>query len=376
MERQKYPIGIQNFARLREMDNLYVDKTGYIRSLVSRGVIYFLSRPRRFGKSLLLSTLEAFFEGKRELFKDLEIEQWDEWDWDTYPVIHIDLNGKDYTVKESLQEKISTQLSVYEQKYNISAPASGIEDRFAATIEAAYRVTGKRVVVLIDEYDKPILDTLHDDALKDIHRDSLRAFYSILKSSDKYLRFCFITGVTKFGQMNVFSGLNNLQDISIYDEYAGICGITEDELHHYFRPGVEKCAEKWECSSKEAFQLLKHNYDGYHFSPSLLDIYNPWSVLNAIDSRFIGMYWNQTGGGMSFVYRMLEAGRIDLADLDNTEVNLQTIMGAQTDVTNAVPVLFQTGYLTIKSYNPKSMTFILTYPNLEVESGFIGGLRR
>lgn len=374
MENARFPIGVQNFEKLRMEGDLYVDKTGYIRKLIDAGSIFFLGRPRRFGKSLLLSTLEAFFEGKRELFRELDIDNWDEWDWKVYPVIHIDLSAKDYTREEGLQERINEHLVKYEAKYGVTSTASSIDERFRTLIEKAYAETGERVVVLIDEYDKPILDTMHDDSLKDINRDRLRAFYSSLKSCDKYLKFCFVTGITKFGQLNIFSGFNNLQDISLWDEFAGICGITDEELHYYFNARINECTSKWECTLDEAYKTLKDNYDGYHFSPCLLDVYNPWSVLNAIHQQFINTYWNQTGGGASFLYRMLESGKISLTNLDDVRVNIEDLNGAKVDIDDAIPILYQSGYLTIKSYDPKSLTFTLKYPNSEVERGFIRGL--
>lgn len=374
MEYQKYPIGIQDFEKLRIADDLYIDKTGYLRKLIEYGTIYFLGRPRRFGKSLFLSTIDAFFKGKRELFKGLEIDSWEEWVWKEYPVIHIDLNAKDYTYKESLEEKINAQLIEYENKYSVESVDSSLDGRLSSLIKTAYSATGLGVVVLIDEYDKPILDTMHDDSLKNLHRDKLRAFYSSLKSCDKYLKFCFLTGITKFGQMNIFSGLNNLQDISLWDEFAGVCGITEEELHTNFETGIAGCAEKWMCSVEDAYRILKDNYDGYHFSPCLLDVYNPWSVLNAIQQKFINNYWNQTGGGTSFLYRLLEANKITLTNLDNAKAYLEDLNGSKVDIDDAIPILYQSGYLTIKSYNPDTRTFTLKYPNFEVERGFVRGL--
>lgn len=370
----KYPIGIQNFEKLISDGYLYVDKTAYIRQLVEFGAIYFLSRPRRFGKSLVLSTLENFFEGKRELFRGLAIDAWDEWDWQPRPVIRIDLNAKDYTYRESLFEKINAQLLAYEKEYDVSSPDTSLDGRFASLIRKAYENTGKRVVILIDEYDKPILDTMHDEEIKNLHRDQLRAFYATLKSSDQYLEFCFLTGVTKIGQMNIFSGLNNLNDISLDDRYAQICGITEDELRLYFKDGLARCAEKWNCPEEEAIALLKKNYDGYHFSPSLQDVYNPWSVLNAMSKEFIDSYWNQTGGGLSFLYKLLEQGNLELSDLDNTEVDATVLNGSRAGVSSSVSILYQSGYLTIKSYNLQDNLFTLKYPNLEVENGFLKGL--
>lgn len=374
MDNVKYPIGVQDFEKLRKEGNLYVDKTGYIRKLVEKGSIYFLGRPRRFGKSLLLSTMHAFFEGKRELFKGLEIDGWEEWGWEEYPVLHIDLNAKDYTYKESLEEKINAQLLVYEEKYGVVSPDPSLDGRLTSIIKKANAETGLGVVVLIDEYDKPILDTMHDDSLKDMHRGQLRAFYSSLKSCDRYLKFCFLTGVTKFGQLNIFSGLNNIQDISLWDEFAGVCGITEEELHANFESGVDGCARKWGCTIEDAFKILKDNYDGYHFSPCLLDVYNPWSVLNVINQQFIDTYWNQTGGGMSFIYNMLRSDLISLTDLDDCTCTPEDLKGTRVDIDDPIPIMYQSGYLTIKRYDSATREFTLKYPNNEVERGFLNGL--
>lgn len=370
----KYPIGVQNFDEIILGDYTYVDKTSYVRSLVENGKIYFLGRPRRFGKSLLLSTMAAFFEGKRSLFKGLAIDKWDEWDWGEYPVLHIDLNAKDYTYKESLAERLNEYLRQYEETYQVIPPDNSLDGRFRAIIEKAYETTGRQVVVLIDEYDKPILDTLHDDSIKELHRDSLRAFYSVLKSSDKYLKFCFLTGVTKFGQLSIFSGLNNLNDISLVDEYAGICGITEDELHEYFEEGSEACAQDWGETIEDVYKNLKHYYDGYHFSRRLLDVYNPWSVLNAMAHKSLGYYWNASGGSMSFLYKLLVNNRIQLRDFDNMRCPMSMLQGVTTDVNNPIPVLYQAGYLTIKSFDARTLLYTLKYPNFEVATGFLEGL--
>lgn len=370
----RYPLGVQSFDSLIKDGYIYIDKTQYIKLFVETGKYYFLGRPRRFGKSLLLSTMHAFFEGKRNLFKGLAIDNWSDWDWAEYPVLHIDLNAKDYTQKEGLEDRLNEQLSRFESRYEISNPATSPDERFRTIIEKAYKSTGKGVVVLIDEYDKPVLDTMHDDSLKDLHRDMLRAFYSSLKSCDKYLKFCFLTGVTKFGQLNIFSGLNNIQDISLWDEFAGVCGITEEELHTNFEIGVQKCAEKWDCDIPDVYRILKENYDGYHFSPLLLDVYNPWSVLNALQQQFISNYWNQTGGGLSFLYKMLKSERVALTDLDDCICTIDDITGIRVDVADVIPIMYQSGYLTIKSYDPSLREFILTYPNNEVKNGFVNGL--
>lgn len=371
MQKIRYPIGVQSFEGLIKDGYTYVDKTDYIRRLVEDGKIFFLGRPRRFGKSLFLSTLHAFFEGKRELFKGLAIDSWDEWDWEEYPVIHIDLNAKNYTYKESLQERINAQLIDYEATYDVTAPDTSIDGRFGAIIKKAYEMTGRRVAVLIDEYDKPILDNLHDDTMLEMHRDSLRAFYSVLKSSDQYIRFIFLTGVTKFGQLNVFSGLNNISDISLLNEYSGICGITESELRKYFDSGVRRCAEEWECTVEEAYGQLKHYYDGYHFSGRAVDIYNPWSLLSALRDRELTYYWNATGGTMSMLYNLIRSNRLQLRDLDGERCSIDDLMGKYVNVTDAVPMLYQTGYLTIGSYERDSRLVTLRYPNYEVKRGFL-----
>lgn len=374
MKGVSYSTGIQNFEKLRTKGAIYVDKTQYIRQLLETGSIYFLGRPRRFGKSLFLSTLHAFFEGKRDLFKGLAVDSWDDWDWGEYPVIHFDLNAKDYTYKESLKEKIDAQLHDYEEIYNVSPGDSGLEGRFLNLIKKAYADTDREVVVLIDEYDKPILDTMHDDSIKDMHRDTLRAFYFAIKSADKYLKLCFLTGITKFGQLNIFSGLNNLKDISLWNQYAGICGITEEELHEYYGESVRRWADEWGCTPEKIYCRLKENYDGYHFSPALLDIYNPWSLLNALEAKIIRSYWNATGGNTSFLYRLLQTGRFDLTDFDNTVCYIDELEGEGADTDDILPVLYQSGYLTIRSYDHNSGEVKLKYPNLEVEKGFLEGL--
>lgn len=370
----KYPIGVQYFEGLIKNGYSYVDKTSYIRELIEDNKIYFLGRPRRFGKSLFLSTLEAFFSGKRELFKGLDIDSWEEWDWSAYPIIHIDLNAKNYQNRESLEEKLNAQLLDYEILYNSHSEDKSIEGRFQNLIRKAFESTGREVVVLIDEYDKPILDTMHDDAIKELHRDSLRAFYSVLKSSDRYLKFCFLTGVTKFGQLNIFSGLNNLRDISLANKYAGICGITENELHEYFHSGVEACSKEWECSVDEAYDLFKKNYDGYHFSPSLLDVYNPWSVLNSLANQELGVYWNASGGSLAMLYKLIKADKIQLSSFSNIKCTMSEMQGVSTDTNDSITILYQTGYLTIERYDADVNIFTLNFPNTEVERGFIEGL--
>lgn len=342
--------------------------------LLENGKYYFLGRPRRFGKSLFLSTLQAFFEGKRDLFNNLKINQWDEWNWNKFPVIHIDLNAKDYTHKNSLVERINMQLIDLEHEYEITPIDQSIEGRFLYLIKSLYEKSGEKVVVLIDEYDKPILDTLHSDELAPIHRDMLRAFYSVLKSGDAYLKFVLLTGITKFGQLSIFSGLNNIQDISLRREYAGICGITESEFLDIFKSSVKECANEWGCSEEDAFLELKKNYDGYHFSPQSPDIYNPWSLLNALSERDIRQYWNASGGNASFLHKLIIGQKMQLSDLSGYECYADDLYGSNADITNPIAVLYQAGYLTIKNYSINSRLYTLDYPNKEVADGFIKGM--
>lgn len=370
----KYPIGVQNFEKLRTEGYLYVDKTDFIRRLVNNGSYYFLGRPRRFGKSLLLSTLEAFFQGKRHLFTGLAIDADSDWDWQEYPVIHIDLNAKDYTRPDSLEQRIGVQLDSYERKYDVTSLDETLEGRFMAVIQQAYERTGRPVVVLIDEYDKPILDIIHDENAANMHRDTLRAFYSVLKSADRYLKFCFLSGITKFGQLNIFSGLNNLRDISFDDEYSAICGITEDELHSYLYGGVSRCADKWQMTLDETLGLIKTNYDGYHFSPFSADIYNPWSLINCLSERFIREYWNASGGSSSFLHKLITNNRIEISDLNGYLCTADILYGPSVNIASPVAVLYQCGYLTLKSYDMHTRRFTLGYPNQEVANGFLTGM--
>lgn len=376
-EIQKYPIGIQNFVEIIRDGWTYIDKTDYIRILVSSGKYFFLGRPRRFGKSLFLSTMHAFFEGRRDLFRGLAIDSWTEWDWKKYPVIHIDLNAQNYTEDNALQIRVSRQLTDLAEHYAIEdAPHSNISDRFYNLIVRTSKKTEMPVVVLIDEYDKPILDTMHDPELEDMHRDLMRGFYSVLKSADQYIKLGFLTGITKFGQLNIFSGLNNIEDISLSKEFAGICGITEEELHQHFETGVNDCARQWNVSVDKAYEYLKIIYDGYHFSEDSPDIYNPWSLLNAIKKKTIGEYWNASGGNASFLYKLIKNQRFDVKDLSGYECTGEELYGTTASQASSVAMLYQTGYLTIKEAqrNGPELIYTLGYPNREVERGFLEGL--
>lgn len=371
MDELKYPVGMQSFPEIREKNYVYVDKTQYIPKLMTRGKYFFLGRPRRFGKSLFLSMLHAYFSGRKELFDGLAISRF-EHDWKTYPILHLDFTGRNYTKEESLESALNSFLSNYEDIYN--CPSSGTEpdERFENIIGHVYKQTGKKVVILIDEYDKPLLDTIGLPELQDKFRNELRGIYGNLKKMDSCIEFAFLTGITRFGKLNIFSDLNNLKDISMVEDFSGICGVTSDELHSYFHRGVGKFAEANEISTTEAYERLRTNYDGYHFSPKgCADVYNPFSLLNALQDKTIGQYWFSTGTPL-FLVRQIKSQAIELSDLNEIEVTQRQIENVPFDMEgDPVPILYQSGYLTIKSYNQTNGIITLGYPNREVELGFL-----
>lgn len=370
----KYPIGVQSFAKLREDGYIYVDKTGYIANLIKEGNYFFLSRPRRFGKSLLLSTIEAFFQGRKELFEGLEISRM-EHDWQPHPVFHMAMNANKCQTVRDLEATIESFLYYYEQLYGRNEPSDSLALRFGALIRSAYNKTGKRVVILIDEYDKPLLDSVGNKALQDDLRAILKGFYSNLKNGDQYIQFAMLTGVSRFGKLSIFSDLNNLQDISLSEKYSAICGMTIEEIRDNFDAGVRELAANNGMSVEDAYAELKKNYDGYHFSPVSPDMYNPFSLLNALSSGYIGAYWFSTGTP-TFLVRMIRDMQIDLRDLEHTKIKLNNLMDASFDLSNAIPLMYQSGYLTIRSYDRRFGTVVLDYPNEEVEQGFLDMLMK
>lgn len=366
---ERYGIGLQDFKTIREGGFTYVDKTAYIPMLLENSNYYFLARPRRFGKSLFLSTLEYFFSGERSLFKGLEIDSFD-WDWAKYPVIHIDLNGADYTLEDSLTERLNNSLFQYEKQFGPDRIVSkSLHERFRALIVDLYEKAGRQVVVLVDEYEKPIIDSLDYPELNERHKDTLRAFYGVLKSLDKYLKFGFFTGVTRFGQMNVFSGLNNIRDISLLEEYGAICGITGKELTESFKEGISRIAQGENTDFEGALRLLKDNYDGYHFSRNCPDIYNPYSLINAFASKEINSYWAFTGTPTLLVKLLLQKD-YDLEGLDGIRASGERLLGIDNSFDDPVALFYQTGYLTIKHYDSETKEYILSYPNSEVQKAF------
>ena len=364
----KYPIGIQNFESLRNDGYVYVDKTALIYRLVDEGRYYFLSRPRRFGKSLLISTLEAYLSGKKELFKGLAIDQLEK-DWTEYLIFHLDLNVGEYQSKESLYEKLDTFLTPLEELYGTLPSLHEAGQRFEYVIRQAYKKTGKRIVILVDEYDKPLLATIAHPELQDSFRTTLKAFYGVLKSMDGYIKFALLTGVTKFGKVSVFSDLNNLIDLSMNRRYQQICGITKDEILKYFDESVHELADGYGISYDEALARLKEDYDGYHFVNNGVDVYNPFSLLNTFANCEFGRYWFETGTP-SYLVEVMKQDNYRLPDLTREQVTGDFLNSIDSMSKNPIPLIYQSGYLTIKAYDPEFGFYTLGFPNKEVEEGF------
>ena len=370
---RKLPIGIQTFSDIRTQGYLYVDKTALMWQIANIGKPYFLSRPRRFGKSLLLSTFEAYFEGKKELFEGLAIEKLED-KWEKHPVLHLDLNAEKYDTVESLNAILSYQLTQWEAIYGKGEDEATLSNRFKGIIQRAYEQTGKGVVVLIDEYDKPLLQAIHNKELMEAYRIILKAFYGVLKSKDSCLRFAFLTGVTKFSQVSVFSDLNQLNDISMSKNYATICGITKQELLEYFTPELEALAEENDQSFEETVEMMTQQYDGYHFHQKGEGVYNPFSVLNAFDKMEFGNYWFQTGTP-TFLVELLKKSDYDLRTLmDGVEASAITFSEYRVEEDNPIPLIYQSGYLTIKDFDKEFKIYTLEFPNDEVRYGFLNFL--
>jgi hypothetical protein len=367
---RKMPIGIQDFEDLRTNGYMYVDKTAYLYRLVTRGKPYFLGRPRRFGKSLFLSTLKAYFLGKKELFEGLAIAELEK-DWTVWPVIYIDFNRGSNDCLQSVKNLLSMMLDDYESEWRITEKYSDLPERFSRLIKTAYEKSGKKVVVLIDEYDKALLYTMYDSEKNDALRESFKGFYGVLKGMDYCLRFVFLTGVTKFSKVSIFSDLNQLIDISLDEQYAGVCGISETELLQYFRPEIGALAEKCEMTFDGAFAEMKKRYDGYRFAKEGEDMYNPFSVLNVFNSLDFGYYWFQTGTP-TFLVKALRNSLYDIRKFNgDVIIDVISIMDYRVGESSLTPLLYQSGYLTIKSYNKKIDAYTLGFPNDEVKYGFL-----
>ena len=371
--RRRYPIGIQTFSEIRRGDYLYVDKTGYVYRMTHSDAKYmFLSRPRRFGKSLLVSTLHSYFEGRKDLFEGLAIEKL-ETEWQEYPVLHFDMSTAKNVSKERLESELSLKLVRYEAIYGRGEGEKEINQRLEGLIKRAYQQTGKQVVVLIDEYDAPLLDVVHEEKDLPILRNVMRNFYSPLKACDPYLRYVFLTGITKFSQLSIFSELNNIKNISMDEAYAAICGITEEELRFQMRDGLEVLAYKLQTTPEEILAVVKENYDGYHFTLPSPDIYNPYSLLNALSDGKLDFYWFGSGTS-TYLIEMLRKYHVMPQQIGNRKA-LSTSFDAPTErMTDITPLLYQSGYITIKDYSAITRLYTLDIPNKEVRIGLMESL--
>ena len=376
----KYPIGIQSFEKIREDGYVYVDKTDFVYSLAHEGSVYFLGRPRRFGKSLLISTLENYYLGRKELFKGLAIEK-QEKEWKTYPVFHIDFVMGTYMNADGLDQVLESYLTDWEAKYHVKKPTNAnYGQRFLNVLEAAHLQTGLRAVVLVDEYDKPLLDVMDLDytiehlgkqiSLEEYNRSMLRAFYATFKGADQHLQFVFLTGVTKFSQVSVFSDFNQPNDISMDIKYDTLCGITDAEIDQYFAQPVTEMADVYGCSVEEMRNILRKRFDGYHFSKRLKGVYNPFSLLNTLQKMDVQNYWFRTGTP-SYLIRLLNHFNESLNEMTGKYYMPEQFIDYRADVEKPLPMIFQSGYLTIKEYDRDMNTFLLDFPNDEVKRGFV-----
>ena len=364
----KYPLGIQSFEKIRNDGYLYLDKTDLVYDIAKRGAYYFLSRPRRFGKSLLISTLEAYFKGKKELFKGLKIEKL-EVEWTVYPVLHLDLNARNYSDRDALIAELNKHLEIWEAEYGDEFKNRAPEERFQHVIVNAFKKTGKKVVILVDEYDKPLLQAFDNKPLLEEYRKTLKAFYGVEKTMDAYIQFGFFTGVTKFSKVSVFSDLNNLTDISLDLRYATLCGITEEEIHEHFNEAVVQLGKACGISKEVCYERLRNNYDGYRFHPKAQGVYNPFSLLSALAKSEFGYYWFETGTPTILV-EVLKRTDYSLSQLSQEDASADLLGNFDDMETSPIALIFQSGYLTIKDYDERFGTYRLGFPNREVEEGF------
>ena len=375
----KFPVGIQTFEKIRREGYAYVDKTGLVYKLANNGQVYFLSRPRRFGKSLLVSTLEAYFSGRRDLFEGLAMERL-ETEWAQHTVLHLDLGGINYAEPGALEAKLQKCVADWEGEFGLTPATDNTPMRFGDVIKAAQRICGRGAVVLIDEYDKPLLDVLGlpmrvcvggmEMTLEERNRDLLKGFYSVIKEQGRNLRFVLLTGVTKFSQVSVFSGLNSLNDISMDARYEALCGITPSELEEVFGAEMDEMAAEKGWTPEGLRNKIRRRYDGYHFSRRMTDIYNPFSLIKALDSRVIGDHWFMTGTPTDLV-RLLRGSGTHLDEMVGRYYSVEEFEDYSADVERPLPMIFQSGYLTIKDYDEEMETYMLDFPNDEVRRGFL-----
>lgn len=370
MEKEvRYGVGEQSFEVMREGGFQYVDKTSFIEKIIRKGQYYFLGRPRRFGKSLFLSTLKCFFLAKKDLFKDLYAELID-WEWKTYPVLYLDLNVGEYSEPWHLENRLNSTLSLWEEEYGIEKKNDDPSIRLEYDIRRIYEKTGMKIVILVDEYDKPLVNTLDNPELFESYRKTLAAFYSNFKSSAEYLRLVFLTGVSRFGHLSVFSGLNNIDDISFDDSFSAVCGITEQELYDNFKTGITLLSDKFQISESDIKLELKKRYDGYRFSAHGQDMYNPYSIVNVMNKEEFRSYWTYSGQP-TILIQQLRKFNVNLEHIISVKCRLDALMGLDLNNSNPISLLYQTGYLTIKNYDNRRDIYTLGIPNIEVEEGFL-----
>ena len=373
MATKLYPIGMQTFSEIREEDFLYVDKTEYIyRMTHTSGKYFFLSRPRRFGKSLLVSTMQSYFEGKKDLFKGLAVEKLEK-EWTEYPVLHFDMSGGKHMEPEQLELYLGYILEDQEKKWGINEPRIGANNRLIDLINTAYEKSGKQVVVLIDEYDAPMLDVAHEKEQLDVLRNIMRNFFSPLKYSEAKLRFVFLTGITKFSQVSIFSELNNITNVSMDDEYAGICGITKEELLENMSDDIDMLADALGYSREMMIAKLKENYDGYHFSKKSPDVFNPYSLLNCFSKKELGAFWFSSGTP-TYLINMLRQFGVLPTEIAPTEAVSSSFNAPTENMKTITPLLYQSGYVTIKEYDPETRIYTLDIPNKEIKVGLFDNL--
>ena len=371
---RKYPIGIQTFSEIRERNYLYIDKTQYLVDFIDKGYKYvFLRRPRRFGKSLFASMIHAYYEGRKDLFEGLAMGEYEK-DWVKHPVLHFDMSAAKHMDTKQLDDYLDYLLLPYEKQFGTEENKDKAPNiRFANIVKAAYEQTGRKVVLIIDEYDAPLLDVVHEELNLVALRRAMQNFYSPIKSLDPYFEFVLLTGITKFAQLSIFSELNNLFNISMYDKYSAICGISSEELHTQMLPDVERLAEHLHLSVDETFERLKRKYDGYHFSKNSEDVYNPFSLIKALASGDIGDYWFDSGTP-TYIIKLLQKYNVGLRDLTGQDAGVSDFDVSPENMTTALPLLYQSGYLTIKHYDPMIDLYTLGYPNEEVRTGMVRSL--
>ncbi len=373
MAERRYPIGIQTFSRIIREGYVYVDKTDLVWQLAHSATFVFLSRPRRFGKSLLTSTLESYFLGERELFEGLKIMELEN-EWEQYPVIRLDLStakGRETAddLRQSLMFMLNESLDIFGRNPNEETPGQCL----TGLIQRAIKQTGKQVVILIDEYDAPLLEVLHEEETLDAKRKVMQEFFLPLKANERHIKFCFITGITKFSQLSIFSTINNLKNVTLLPRFSAICGITEQEVKNVFEEDIKAVAKGYDCTPEEMFQKIKLRYDGYHFASASDDIYNPYSLLNAFADGELNNYWFASGTP-TFLIRQMQHFKTDIMSLDHLEVPSSAFDQPTENMKDALPLLYQSGYLTIKDYDRDTEAYTLSIPNQEVRIGYAKGL--